>query len=329
MNAPWHDPGGLPVLRADGLERSYRIDRGWRHRPALLRAVDDVSFSLPPGKTLAVVGESGCGKSTLSRLAAMIEPPTAGRLSVDGIDVATARGSLRRQLRLSVQMIFQDPAGSLNPRQRIASIVGEPLTVNARLGAGEQREKVEAMLGRVGLAPNFARRFPHMLSGGQRQRVAIARALILRPKLVIADEPTSALDVSIQAQVLNLLVELQAELKLAYLLVSHDLMLVRHLADEVLVLYLGRIAEHGPTDTIFDRPRHPYTRVLIAAAARTFTGRWAHSLWRGEPPSPINPPGGCAFHPRCPHVTTTCEHVRPALRFIDGRFVACHYAEAL
>jgi dipeptide transport system ATP-binding protein len=316
------------VLRARGLSRTYDLSGGWFHAPARLRALDDVSFTILSAKTLAVVGESGSGKSTLGRIVALVEPASSGHLLIGGTDPREARGTERRHLRQAVQMVFQDPYGSLNPRKSVAAIVGEPLAINSRLSAHDRRRRVNEMLAHVGLQPDHGDRYPHMLSGGQRQRVAVARALILRPRLVVADEPTSALDLSIQAQVLNLLRDLQDQFGVAYLFISHNLALVRHIADRVLVLYLGRIVEYGPTEAIFQTPRHPDTQALLAAVPRIDpTRRSTRLLLPSEPPSPIAPPPGCAFHFRCPHATDLCVVERPNLRLRDGRLVACHHVE--
>lgn len=318
------------VLTASGLARYYQVGRGPFAKAATLKALDGVSFSVAPGDTLAVVGESGCGKSTLARLITLIEPPTAGSFVLDGIDGATATRAQRRHLRKSVQMIFQDPFGSLNPRKKIGTILEEPVAINTGLSAGERADASRKMMEKVGLRPEHYSRYPHMFSGGQRQRIAIARALMLSPKVVVADEPVSALDLSIQAQVLNLMMDLQDELNLAYLFISHDLSVVRHIADEVLVMYLGRPAEQGPKETIFDHPRHPYTRALLAATPQVNPDdRKERTVLKGELPSPLDPPSGCAFHKRCPHATEVCSAERPEPRLVDGRMVACHHAERI
>jgi dipeptide transport system ATP-binding protein len=317
-----------PVVAAQGLAKHYRIGGGLLGKAATLRACDGVGFALPAGRTLAVVGESGCGKSTLARMVTMIEPPTAGELVLDGTDLARAGGEDRRRLRKSVQIVFQNPYGSLNPRQKVASILAEPLVINTRIPAGERRERVREMMRKVGLRPEQAERYPHMFSGGQRQRIAVARALMLHPKLIVLDEPVSALDLSIQAQVLNLLGDLQAELGLAYLFISHDLSVVRHIADEVLVMYLGRPVEQGPRDLIFDSPQHPYTRALLSATPIADpTRRRERIRLQGELPSPLNPPPGCAFNPRCPLANARCRAERPKLLQLRGRLVACHAVE--
>ncbi len=316
------------VLEARDLTRHYHVGRGPFAKAATLKALDGVSFSVVPGKTLAVVGESGCGKSTLARLITQIEPPTAGNFTLDGIDSATATKADRRRMRRAVQMVFQDPFGSLNPRKKVGTILAEPLAINTTMSGGERAEAARRMMDRVGLRPEHYGRYPHMFSGGQRQRIAIARALMLNPKVVVADEPVSALDLSIQAQVLNLMMDLQEEFDLAYLFISHDLSVVRHIADEVLVMYLGRPAEQGPKERIFDRPLHPYTRALLAATPRVNPeDRKERLVVKGELPSPLDPPPGCAFHKRCPFATDLCTAERPEPRPLDGRMVACHHAE--
>jgi dipeptide transport system ATP-binding protein len=318
----------VPVMEANGLRRHYHVKRGPFRKPATLKAVDGVSFALEPGKTLAVVGESGCGKSTLGRVVTMIEPATEGRLLLDGTDVARLDRAARRRLRRTVQMVFQDPFGSLNPRQKVGSILEEPLKINTDSSANQRQAAAHEMLDKVGLRPEHYRRYPHMFSGGQRQRIAIARALMLRPKVVVADEPLSALDMSIQAQVLNLLMDLQHDLHLAYLFISHDLGVVRHIADDIMVMYLGLVMEQGPKEVIFSRPLHPYTRALLASTPSTEPARKRERLvLRGELPSPLDPPKGCVFSTRCPFVTDRCRRERPALRELDGRLIACDYAE--
>ena len=318
-----------PVVQARDLQRVYAIRRGWFRAPDALRAVAGVSFQVAPGKTLAVVGESGCGKSTLARMVTLIESPTAGSLQLQGIDAARATGEEKKRLRLAVQMVFQNPYGSLNPRKKIGSILEAPLTINSTLGRGERADLARDMLQRVGLRPEHFERYPHMFSGGQRQRIAIARALMLKPALLVADEPVSALDVSIQAQVLNLLADLQDELGLAYLFISHDLGVVRHIAHDVLVMYLGCAVEQGPKKAIFERPLHPYTQALLASTPGIAGSGPARRriVLKGELPSPLNPPAGCVFSTRCPHVTAQCRVEPPALRELGGRQVACHEAE--
>jgi dipeptide transport system ATP-binding protein len=310
----------MTVLAADHVTRHYPVAGG-----KLLKAVDGVSFQLEAGHTLAVVGESGCGKSTLARVSALMEPPTSGSIAIAG--QATAG---KPALQLQNQMVFQNPYGSLNPRRTIGATLIEPLTVNKR-GDGKSREaEARAMLDRVGLRPEAFDRFPHMFSGGQRQRIAIARALMLRPAVVTADEPVSALDMSVQAQVLNLMRDLQDELGIAYLFISHDISVVRHMARDVLVMYCGRPAEQGPRAAVLDRPLHPYTRMLLASTPFVDPARRLVSVQvRGELPSPVDPLPGCAFASRCPHVADQCLAERPGLRAVDGRLVACHFAEEI
>jgi dipeptide transport system ATP-binding protein len=304
------------------------VGRGPFRGHATVKALAGVSFTLETGRTLAVVGESGCGKSTLARLVTLIERPSAGRLLIDGTDVAAVDRATLRRLRQHVQIVFQDPYGSLNPRQKIGAILEEPLVINTRLDAAERRARAEEMMAKVGLRPEHYGRYPHMFSGGQRQRIAVARALILRPRILVADEPVSALDVSIQAQVLNLLMDLQGEFELAYLFISHDLSVVRHLADEIMVMYLGRPVEHGPRDAIFERPTHPYTRALLASTPTVDPRlRRARVRLKGELPSPIDPPAGCAFHPRCRYVESRCKVQLPRLMSAGDSLVACHGVE--
>jgi dipeptide transport system ATP-binding protein len=314
------------VAEARELTRHYRVRRGVFAAPGVLKAVDGVSFSIASGRTLAVVGESGCGKSTLARVVTLIEPPTSGALTLIGRDAVKPAPADRTPLRRAVQIVFQNPYGSLNPRKKVGAILEEPLVINTKLTKPERQEQARDMMAKVGLRPEHYHRYPHMFSGGQRQRIAIARALMLRPKLVVADEPVSALDVSIQAQVLNLLRDLQVEFQLSYLFISHDLGVVQHVSDDVLVMYLGRTVEQGPKDTIFRRPLHPYTRALLGSTPSVEKKR-DHIVLTGELPSPLNPPHGCAFNTRCPHATDRCRAERPALRPVTDRLVACHYAE--
>jgi dipeptide transport system ATP-binding protein len=312
------------VLEARDLARHYEQRRGLFGAPATVKALAGVSFSLEAGKTLAVVGESGCGKSTLARLITLIEKPTSGSLLIDGRDVAHADEATRRELRKRIQIVFQNPYGSLNPRQKIGKALEEPLLVNTNTPAADREAAARAMMARVGLRSEHYHRYPHMFSGGQRQRIAIARALMLRPKILVLDEPVSALDVSIRAQVLNLLAELQDELKLAYLFISHDLSVVRHIADRVMVIYLGNAVEVGTREAIFSRPLHPYTRALLSATpVADPEAKKERIILKGELPSPFNPPSGCAFHPRCPLAVDRCKRERPPLGEKQGRAVAC------
>jgi dipeptide transport system ATP-binding protein len=315
------------VIEAKDLTRAYEVRQGLFKDNALLRAVGGVSFTLEEGKTLAVVGESGCGKSTLARLVTMIEPPSSGTLTIDGIDAVNPPADAKQRLRRTVQLVFQNPYGSLNPRKTVAQILEEPLIINTKLSAAERKVKMAEMLARVGLRPEYARRYPHMFSGGQRQRIAIARALMLSPKIVAADEPVSALDVSIQAYILNLLADLQRDLKLAYLFISHDLAVVKHIAHDVMVMYLGLAVEHGPKREIFAKPLHPYTQALLSSTPSVGLEKKQRVILKGELPSPLNPPTGCVFSSRCPFVTDRCRSERPPLRPVAGHLVACHYAE--
>jgi dipeptide transport system ATP-binding protein len=310
----------MTVLEAEAVTRHYPVGGG-----RILRAVDGVSFKLEAGSTLAVVGESGCGKSTLARVCALMEPPTEGVIRIVGKPTAADPA-----LQLQNQMVFQNPYGSLNPRRTIGATLIEPLTVNARGNRREREAEARAMLERVGLRPEAFERFPHMFSGGQRQRIAIARALMLRPAVVTADEPVSALDMSVQAQVLNLMRDLQDQLGIAYLFISHDISVVRHMARDVLVMYCGRPAEQGPRAEVLDRPLHPYTRMLLASTPFVDPARRLVSIpVRGELPSPVDPPAGCAFASRCPYAADRCIAERPGLRLVEGRLVACHFAESI
>ena len=317
---------GEVVLEAVDLKRHYEIDRGTFKKPAILKALDGASFTLKTGQTLAIVGESGCGKSTMARLVTMIETPTAGQMTISGEDVINATSSRRSDLRKKVQIVFQDPYGSLNPRQKIGHSLEEPLLVNTSMTKGERREAALKMISLVGLRPEHYDRYPHMFSGGQRQRIAVARALMLNPEIIVLDEPVSALDVSIQAQILNLIAKLQEQFDLAYMFISHDLSVVKHIADEVMVMYLGKPVEAGTRDEIFSKPRHPYTRALLSATpvADPFRNK-ERIVLKGELPSPIAPPSGCTFHPRCPSMTEKCAKESPELVDLDGCKVACFH----
>ncbi|MEI7762749.1 MAG: peptide ABC transporter ATP-binding protein [Comamonadaceae bacterium] len=317
------------VVVARDLRQVYKIGRGFLRPSEHLQAVGGVSFTLQAGKTLAVVGESGCGKSTLARMVSLIEKPTAGELQLNGVDVVHAPRAERHALRRSVQLVFQNPYGSLNPRKKIGSILEAPLQINTQFSAAECAEQARAMLALVGLRPEHYERYPHMFSGGQRQRIAIARALMLKPSLIVADEPVSALDVSIQAQVLNLLADLQQELGLAYLFISHDLGVVRHIAHDVMVMYLGHAVEQGDKKTLFTQALHPYTQALLASTPGIMGSGPARKriVLMGDLPSPLNPPSGCVFSTRCASVTPRCQTERPLLRELAGRQIACHEAE--
>lgn len=313
------------ILEAKNLSRYYEINRGFMKPKAVLKALNDASFNLYKGKTLAVVGESGCGKSTLARLVTLIEEPTSGQLKIHGVEITTASKTDIKLLHSRVQIVFQDPYGSLNPRQKIGLALEEPLLVNTDMSKDERRQAALKMIDEVGLRPEHYERYPHMFSGGQRQRIAIARALMLNPEILVLDEPVSALDVSIQAQILNLITELQDRLNLGYLFVSHDLAVVKFIADEVMVMYLGTPVEFAARDELFANPQHPYTRSLLSATpiADPFLEK-KRIMLQGELPSPINPPSGCPFHPRCPEVMDICSKQAPELEMIGNTWVSCH-----
>lgn len=318
-----------PLLKAVDLKKYYPVKKGLFSKVKWVKAVDGVSFQLEKGKTLAVVGESGCGKSTLGRMLTMIERPTEGELFYQGQNFLVNDKATERLRRQKIQIVFQNPYASLNPRKKVGSILEEPLLINTNLTAAERKEKVLAMMAKVGLKAEFYDRYPHMFSGGQRQRIAIARGLMLEPDIVVADEPVSALDVSVRAQVLNLMMELQEEMGLSYVFISHDLSVVEHIADEVMVMYLGRCVEQGETQAIFRNPRHPYTQALLSATPRLNPEhRHERIKLTGELPSPLNPPKGCAFHARCRLATERCKHERPELRtYPDGTKIACFMVE--
>jgi oligopeptide/dipeptide ABC transporter ATP-binding protein len=297
-----------------------------------VQAVDGVTLTVPRGKTLGLVGETGCGKSTLARCIAGLIPVTSGQVIFDGTDITKLHRRAMRPFRREIQMIFQDPYGSLNPRRRVGSIIGDPFSVHKTATGNERKKAVQEMMERVGLNPEHYNRFPAEFSGGQRQRIGLARALALRPKLIIADEPVSALDVSIQAQILNLLADLQQDFGLSFLFIAHDLEVVRHVSDQVLVMYLGRVAEQGPKDPVYDTPRHPYTAALLSAAPAADPDTAAarqRIILSGDVPSPINPPAGCRFHPRCPKAQELCSQQEPQLESKAGdppeHKAACHF----
>ena len=326
-----------PLLDVRGLRKYFPVTRGFFRRVvAQVRAVDDVSFAVRQGETLGLVGESGCGKTTLSRSILRAIEPTAGQVlyrTREGkvVDLAPMSGAELKPLRRDVQMIFQDPFGSLNPRMTLLDNVGEPLLVNGMRSRRERTERVAGLLQLVRLRPEFMHRFPHAFSGGQRQRIGIARALATSPRLVVADEPVSALDVSVQAQVLNLLLELQSRLRLTFIFVAHDLSVVRHISDRVAVMYVGQLVELAPTEAVFARPRHPYTAALMRAVPvpdpRIAVG---DAILKGEVPSPAAPPSGCYFHPRCRFAQDRCCREAPLLREVSpGHFARCHFAEQL
>ena len=305
--------------------------RQWRAGGSTLRAVDHVSFTIGRGETLALVGESGCGKTTVGRTLVRIYEPTSGSIGFDGDDIATHRGDALKGFRRRAQLIFQDPYSSLNPRMTIEEIIGEPLRAHHTGPRAVRRARVRELIERVGLPADAGGRFPHAFSGGQRQRVGIARALALAPDLIVADEPVSALDVSIQAQVVNLLKELQEQLGIALLFIAHDLAVVRYVAHHVAVMHLGQIVELGTRDTIFGDPRHPYTQALLSAVPvpdPVVERRRERVVLRGDLPSPVTPPSGCRFHTRCPMVVDRCRTEPPVLRDVASRAVACHFAES-
>ena len=319
------------LLSLSHVGKDYPLTKRGPFQPRrTLRAVDDVSLEVAKGETLGLVGESGCGKSTLGRLIMQLEAPSRGSVSLDGADLAKLGKSALKRARRDFQIIFQDPYASLNPRMKARAIIAEALH-NYRLGTpAEIAARVEELAQQVGLGAHLLDRFPHELSGGQRQRIGIARAIALKPRLIVADEAVSALDVSIQAQILNLIIRLQSELGLTLIFVSHDMSVIAHVADRVAVMYLGRIVELGDTETVFSRAIHPYTRTLLAAVPTpTPAARGKRSAPAGEMPSPLSPPSGCHFRTRCAHATALCADEVPALREVGGRAVACHHAEAL
>ncbi len=319
--------GALPVLAARGLVKHFVVKRSLLGRPtAVVRAVDGVSLEVAAGQTLALVGESGCGKSTVGRLLLGLIGPTAGAVELAGTALSTLDAQSLRALRASAQLIFQDPYASLNPRMTIGETLAEPLLLHTGMSRDERSARVAELLTLVGLKPEQVQRYPHEFSGGQRQRIAIARALAVSPRLIVCDEPVSALDVSIRSQILNLLKDLQAQLGLAYVFISHDLAVVRHIADRVAVMYLGRIVETAAATTIFAEPRHPYTRALLSAIPVPSPGaRRERRLLPGDPPSPMAPPSGCHLHPRCPYAVDLCKATAPALVADDrAHATACH-----
>jgi oligopeptide/dipeptide ABC transporter ATP-binding protein len=319
--------GSEPLLAVENLAKTFKAKRGWPvPKTVSVRAIDGVSFTVGEGEALGIVGESGCGKSTVARACLRLIEPDAGSVRFAGVDVATAAGSELRALRRRLQIVFQDPASALDPRQRIADALGEPIRVHGVAKGKEVARTVARLLDEVGLPASATRRFPHEFSGGQRQRIGIARALALGPDLIFADEPVSALDVSVQAQILVLLDELRRRRRLAFVFISHDLGVVRHFCQRVLLMYLGRIVEEGPVPAIFEEPLHPYTRLLKASSpVPDPDAAVAMNLQEGEPPSPVDPPPGCHFHPRCPFVMERCRSVAPMLQEVAaGRRVACH-----
>jgi oligopeptide transport system ATP-binding protein len=323
--------GGAPLLQAEHVVKYFPIKRGVliQREVAQVHAVDDVSLEIRQGETLGLVGESGCGKSTLGRCFVRLFPLTSGKLTFDGEDISGLSRRGMRPLRRELQIVFQDPYASLNPRKRVGQIIGTPLEIHGIGDRGERKRHVQELLEKVGLSPEHYNRYPHEFSGGQRQRIGVARALALRPKLVIADEPVSALDVSIQAQVVNLLSDLQEEFDLTYVFIAHDLGVVRHVSDRIAVMYLGKIVEVSPAEELYERPIMPYTEALLSAVPipdpRESAAR-ERIVLEGDVPSPINPPSGCRFHPRCRYMTDVCREIEPPLTdYGNGHLAACHH----
>ena len=323
--------GGAPLVRLEGIRRHFPVYRGnlLRKRTGTVKAVDGISINIMPGQTYSLVGESGCGKTTTSRMLLMADRPTDGSIYFDDRPMNQFTGSERRNFRASVQAVFQDPWSSLNPRMRVDQIISEPLITHQRISRSEVRSQVQELLQVVGLHSFHAERYPHEFSGGQRQRIAIARALSTRPKLIVLDEPVSALDVSIRAQILNLLKELQSSYELSYLLIAHNLATVRYMSHMVGVMYLGKIVEEAPPIELFTDPQHPYTKALISASLPAHPRQQREEIvLTGEVPSPLNPPSGCAFHPRCPFVMERCATDIPVMReYQPGHATACHLYE--
>ena len=329
MTPATHDPRPTTLLSVDGLVKHYESSGLFSGKKPPVRAVDGLSFTVGRGETLALVGESGCGKTTVGRTLLRLLEPTAGRVTFDGTDLFALRGDALRAMRRRMQIVFQDPYSSLDPRMTVAASVAEGIEIHGLAKGPAVRARVEALLAEVGLDPSYADKYPHEFSGGQRQRIGIARALAVEPQFIVCDEPVSALDVSVQAQVLNLLADLQRARGLSYLFIAHDLAVVRQLAHRIAVMYLGRIVELGATEEVLAHPRHPYTQALITSVPEPDPGvKRARLILAGEPPSPSAPPSGCAFHPRCPHPArdARCSSERPELRALRGGEVACHHA---
>ncbi len=326
------DKSTTPILKVQNLKMYFPIYKGiMRRHVGNVMAVDDISFEINPGETLGLVGESGCGKSSAGRAILRLYDITGGSIQLEGIEISTMKGDALRRLRPEMQMIFQDPQASLNPRMTVGAIIAEPLNEHKKLTKAKTRARVNELMDAVGLSRDFTKRFPHEFSGGQRQRIGIARALALNPKFIVCDEPIAALDVSIQAQVVNLLEELQERLGLTYLFISHDLSMVRHIADRVAVMYLGKIVELAGRDQLYDSPQHPYTQALLSAVPEpdpSVESTRQRILLEGDVPSPANPPKGCNFSTRCPRVMDICKIDVPEFKKLaDGLYVACHLME--
>ncbi len=330
---------GAPMMELRGISRRFekKLDLAGRIAKRLgapvkeevVHAVDGVDLTVRKGEVVGLVGESGCGKSTLGRMVAGILPPSDGTILRNGMDIRSLDAEAAREMKLRTQMIFQDPYASLNPRMRVADIVGEAPLVHGIVSRAGYDAYVDEQMRRAGLDPAFKRRYPHQFSGGQRQRIGIARALAVKPDFIVCDEAVAALDVSIQAQILNLFIKLRTELDLTYLFISHDLGVVEHISDRVVIMYLGRVVEEAPSETVFARPNHPYTKSLLDAVPRIESRKRAFSVVKGEIPSPLNPPKGCHFHPRCPHAMERCRVERPVLKEVaPGQRSACHLNDA-
>ncbi|MEK4092797.1 MULTISPECIES: ABC transporter ATP-binding protein [unclassified Viridibacillus] len=315
------------ILKVEKLKKSFELSNGFFEKKKTIQAVSDVSFEIQKGETFSLVGESGCGKSTTGRLISRLLEPTEGSIWIDGMEVSNKKESQLKQMRQSVQMIFQDPYASLNPRMKVKEIIAEPLIIHTNLSTSERQKKVLEILEVVGLSEYHAERYAHEFSGGQRQRIGIARALIMKPQLIIADEPVSALDVSIQSQILNLLKDLQREYGISYLFISHDLSVVEHISDNIGVMYLGAIVESGPKDTVFANPQHPYTKALLSSVPVANPRlRKEKIILKGDIPSPKNPPSGCTFHTRCPFAMDVCKKEKPKRQQLqeENHFASCH-----
>ena len=314
------------LVSVKNISKTFSANKGMFGKKKFVHAVNDVSFDIMPGETFSLVGESGCGKSTTGKLIDHLITPDTGEIWFEGKDISKISDNEMRPLRSDIQMVFQDPYGSLNPRMKVQDLIGEPLLIHTNMTAGERLKKVHELLGVVGLSPSHGERYPHEFSGGQRQRIGIARALTVQPKLIIADEPVSALDVSIQAQILNLLMDLKDEFNFSYLFIAHDLSVVRHISDRLGVMYLGSIVEMGDKHTLFTNPVHPYTKVLFAAVPTVGEKPLVQGIdAKGEIPSPVNLPKGCYFSDRCPYATDRCRQEKPVLREVEpGHMAACH-----